>query len=100
MAFNTAVHERTQSTPDILFLGREMKCPLAVRWDLGPVNSGQVDGGIEPFGPALMNTLNIPAGRLPRTITKGGPPIRLRLGIWLGIALRLLVPKCMACQLK
>ena len=41
-AFNTAVHESTQATPDTLFLGREMKCPLAVRWDLSPVHSGQV----------------------------------------------------------
>jgi len=28
MAFNTAVHESTQSNPYILFLGREMKCPV------------------------------------------------------------------------
>ena len=33
MAFNTAVHESTQATSDIVFLGREMKCPLGVRWD-------------------------------------------------------------------
>jgi hypothetical protein len=41
MAFNTAMHESTQTTPDILFLGRDMKCPLGVRWDLSPVNNGQ-----------------------------------------------------------
>ena len=49
MAFNTAVHESTRSTPDVLFLGREMKCPLAVRWDLAPVNFGQVDGADRSF---------------------------------------------------
>jgi hypothetical protein len=32
MAFNMVMHESTQTTPDILFLGREMKCPLGVRW--------------------------------------------------------------------
>ena len=37
-AFKTAVHESTKSTPDQLFLGRELKCPLLVRWDLSPVS--------------------------------------------------------------
>jgi len=36
LAFNTAVHESTRYTPDVLFLGRELKCPWAVRWDLSP----------------------------------------------------------------
>ena len=31
LAFNTAVHESTKCTPDKLFLGRELKCPLSVR---------------------------------------------------------------------
>ena len=33
-AFNTAVHESSKFTPDILFLGREIKSPLITRWDL------------------------------------------------------------------
>ena len=49
MAFNTAVHENTRATPDTVFLGREMKCPLGVRWDLSPVNSGGVKGGDPRF---------------------------------------------------
>jgi hypothetical protein len=36
LAFNTAVHESHKSTPDKLFLGGELKCPLAFRWDLTP----------------------------------------------------------------
>ena len=36
LAFNTATHESTCTTPDSLFLGREMKSPLNVRWDLSP----------------------------------------------------------------
>jgi transposase InsO family protein len=31
LAFNTAVHESTKCTPDKLFLGRELMCPLLVR---------------------------------------------------------------------
>jgi len=45
LAFNTAVHESTMSTPDKLFLGRELKCPLLVRWDL---SSASTDGTGEP----------------------------------------------------
>jgi len=36
LGFNTSVHESTCSTPDVLFLGREMRSPLDVRWDLSP----------------------------------------------------------------
>ena len=38
MAFNTSTHESTKCTPDKLFLGREMRSPLDVRWDLSPEN--------------------------------------------------------------
>ena len=34
VAFNTATHESSKFTPDVLFLGRELKCPLKSRWDL------------------------------------------------------------------
>jgi hypothetical protein len=36
IAFNTAIHESTKVTPDKLFLGREMGCPLGVQWELTP----------------------------------------------------------------
>ena len=36
LAFNIAVHENTRYTSDVLFLGRELRCPLAARWDLSP----------------------------------------------------------------
>ena len=38
VAFNTAVHESSKSTPDVLFLGREMRCPLSSRWDFSMVS--------------------------------------------------------------
>jgi hypothetical protein len=37
-ALNTAVHESTQFTPDMLFLGREIKGPLETKWDLSPIH--------------------------------------------------------------
>jgi len=39
VAISTAVHESTKSTPDKLFLGRDLKCPLLVLWDLSPVSN-------------------------------------------------------------
>jgi hypothetical protein len=45
LAFNIAVHESTKSTPDKLFLGRELTCPLLVRWDL---SSASADGTGKP----------------------------------------------------
>jgi hypothetical protein len=36
LSFNTAVHESTKNIPDKLCLGRELRCPLPVRWDLSP----------------------------------------------------------------
>jgi hypothetical protein len=35
-AFNTVIHESNQSTPDKLFLGRELQSPLLAKWDLTP----------------------------------------------------------------
>jgi len=35
LAFNTAVHESTRYTRRFA-LGRELRCPLADRWDLSP----------------------------------------------------------------
>ena len=43
LALNTAIHESHKSTPDKLFLGRELKCPLAVRWDLTHANNGPME---------------------------------------------------------
>ena len=37
-AFNTAIHESVKTTPDVLFLGREIKCPLVTKWDLSSAN--------------------------------------------------------------
>jgi len=34
VGFNTAIHESSKFTPDVLFLGREIKSPLLTRWDL------------------------------------------------------------------
>lgn len=35
-AFNAVIHESNESTPDKLFLGRELQSPLLAKWDLTP----------------------------------------------------------------
>ena len=37
VAFNTAVHESSKCTPDLLFLGREMSCSLSSRWNFSSI---------------------------------------------------------------
>ena len=41
VAFNTAVHESSKFTPDLLLLGRKMKCPLLSHWDLSSGEAGK-----------------------------------------------------------
>jgi len=36
-------------TPGLLFLGREMKGPTGVRWDLSPVHDGHGKGAVQSF---------------------------------------------------
>jgi hypothetical protein len=49
LAINTAVHENTKSTLDKLFLGRELKCPLLVLWDLTPVSADSTEVPSQSF---------------------------------------------------
>jgi len=78
--FNTAVHESTQATPDTLFLGREMKCPLAVRWDLSPVHSGQVRGTDPRFWSEVYGRLKRASGKVARRYNQGRKPHAFRVG--------------------
>ena len=48
-AFNTALHESTKTTPDLLFLGREIKSPLETRWDLSPADDSVKSGTGQSF---------------------------------------------------
>ena len=43
-AFNTALHESSKCTPDLLFLGRELRCPLSSRWDLSSISEAEKTG--------------------------------------------------------
>jgi hypothetical protein len=49
VAFNTAMHESTNTTPDKLFLGREMKLPLENRWDLSALTESSSEDDKQSF---------------------------------------------------
>jgi len=80
IAFNTATHESTQATPDALFLGRELRCPLGVRWDVSPVYSGGQAAWTEISGRELTRTLNWPIGKWRGTTIGAANLIILGLG--------------------
>jgi len=58
LTLNTASHKSTGTTPDILFLGREMQSPLNVRWDLSPKEYDSCEKANEPrWAEASLNLL-------------------------------------------
>ena len=80
IAFNTAVHESTQATPDTIFLGREMRCPLAVRWDLSPVNSGGVNGSDPQFWSEVYSKLKRASRQVAQRYNQGRKRHGFRVG--------------------
>jgi hypothetical protein len=77
---HTAVHESTQTTPDLLFLGREMRCPLGVRWDLCPVYSGQVNGTDRSFWAQVYNNLKHASRKVALNYYRGRGPHAFKVG--------------------
>ena len=92
-AFNTAVHESTQATPDILFLGREMKCPLAVRWDLSPVYSGQIRNNDPNFWSEVYARLKRASSKVARRYNEGRKPHNFQVGDTVRYRLKLISSK-------
>jgi len=80
MAFNTAVHESTRAAPDLLFLGREMRCPLETRWDLCPVNSGQVNGSDSSFWAQVYDNLKHASRKVALRYNRGRGPHSFKVG--------------------
>jgi hypothetical protein len=80
VAFNTAVHERTKSTPDKLFLGREMKTPLEVRWDLSPENNGNGGDPDQSFWTRAYYNLKLANKRVAERYKSDRKPHQYRVG--------------------
>ena len=58
-AFNTAKHESTNITPDLLFLGREIKSPLEVLWDLSLNDEGADSPANQSFWVCACHNLKL-----------------------------------------
>ena len=54
--------------------------PLAVRWDLGPVNSGQVDGGDRAFWTRAYENLKHGSRKVPSHYNLGRAPHQFKTG--------------------
>jgi hypothetical protein len=68
------------------FLGREMHCPLGVRWDLTPVYSGQPGQADREFWARAYDNLKQANRKVARNYNRGLDRIVLVLGTLLGIA--------------
>jgi hypothetical protein len=80
LAFNTAIHESTGSTPDKLFLGREMKCPLGVRWDLTSLNKDSSTSTTQDFWTQAYRNLKRACSKVARRYNQDRIPHTYRVG--------------------
>jgi hypothetical protein len=80
IAFNTATHESTQATPDALFLGRELRCPSNVRWDLAPVYSRQAGHADRDFWARAYQNLKQTYRKVARNYNCGREPHSFGVG--------------------
>jgi len=80
LAFNTAVHESTKCTPDRLFLGRELGCPLSVRWDLSPEGTGGDEESTRLFWTRAYDNLKLARSKVARRYDAKRKPHQYRVG--------------------
>jgi hypothetical protein len=81
-AFNTAHHESTQTTPSLLFLGRELKTPLENVWELEEVNQLKDDRARKVFWEKTIRNLNLARSRVARRYNQGRKQSEYQVGDW------------------
>ena len=74
------MHESTRYPPDVLFLGRELKCPLAVRWDLSPDSDVDNICHTNQFWTHACGNLLAAQKRVAQRFHKGRKPHRYSVG--------------------
>jgi hypothetical protein len=77
---NTAIHESTKCTPVRLFLGREIKCPLDVRWDLSLENAADTGKANQAFWTQAHRNLKLACKRVARRYNRDRKPHRYQVG--------------------
>jgi len=89
LAFNTSVHESTRYTPDVLFLGRDLKSSLAVRWNLSLGSYVDNNCHTNQFLSRACSNLLAARKREPQKFNKGQTPHRYSVGDLVRYGLRL-----------
>jgi len=80
-AFNTAWHECTKTTPDLLFLGRKIKSPLTVRWNLSEADVDESKSGTsQSFWTRAYRNLKIACEKVTRRYNEGRKEHRFKIG--------------------
>jgi hypothetical protein len=79
VAFNT-VHESTGYSPDRIFLGRELKCPLLTRWDLSSMRNNDSAVADQSFWTQAYANLKQARDKVARRFNAGREPHSFRVG--------------------
>jgi hypothetical protein len=79
-AFNTAQHDSTNLTPDVLFLGREIKSPLEARWELPLKNEGNDTPLTQPVWTQAYRNLRLARNKVARRYNEKRTPHSFKAG--------------------
>ena len=80
VTFNTATHESIKTTPDLLFLGREIKCPLVSRWDLSTIDKDRKNPTNQSFWSQAYHNLRLARNRFAHSYNKGRMAHQFKVG--------------------
>ena len=80
VAFNTATHESNKCTTDRLFLGREMKSPLDIRWNLPLEKVGNNGHSNQSFWTEAYRNLRLECKRVATRYNKDHKPHQFQVG--------------------
>ena len=76
-AFNSALHESTKTTLDLLFLGRKIKTPVETRWDLSLIDGNAKSVANQSFWAQAYQNLKSARKRVAQRFNKALAPTNL-----------------------
>jgi hypothetical protein len=71
LAFNSAWHESTATTPASLFLGRDLNHPLGLKWKLGELELGSDTKSVQEFWKLTLDRLQKARARVAARYNQG-----------------------------
>jgi hypothetical protein len=80
VAFNTAIHESTGFSPDKIFLGRKLRCPLLTRWDLSCMSNSDTAATDQSFWTQAYTNLKQARDKVDRRYNAGRDPHSYQVG--------------------